>query len=441
MKALKTLLIFISSLFFSIANGQRFTSLKVGDKIPDVIITHFFNEPTRKEKISNLYNDRLLILDFWGTWCGACLEEFPRFDALKKHFGDKIQILAVGYESKERMTGLFKRNPSLNSPNYLTIYADSILTYKLFPHKLLPHLAWVDKNGMVIGITSGEYVNEKYINEVLSGKGLVARTKADNKDFGVSAIYKPFHLRDTDFLGRSILTRGIIGGASFSGFQGDSVVNDNYFFSRAFMGNNTIYDLYWDALFHGRRSHINPSILRFEIKDSTRYFTPKKAPKSYQFSKYKTYDEWADVNLYVYDLVLPKKVGEFKLREYMLNDLNRYFNLNARYENREVDCWILSEVKQNSKRITIDSVERAKVYYNTSIVKRLNLDQFIELLNHNINQGLVVNGILNNNDFTITLDTDLKFSSPEQLNKILIGLGYELIPGRRQVQMYVVSEF
>lgn len=294
MKTQTILLFFLTNLFFSIAKGQSYRALKVGERIPNITIGNFYNEPQRKEKISNLYKDRLLILDFWGTWCGACLEELPKFGDLKKRFGDRIQIIAVGYEPKERIASLFRRNPSLNSSSYLTIFDDSVLTKQLFPHKLLPHIAWIDKNGTVIGITSGEYVNENYINEVLSGQHLSARTKADNKEFGVDAIFKPYHLRDTDFRGRSILTRGIPGGVSFSGFQGDSVVNDKYFFNRAFMGNDNIYDLYWSALFHGNRSHINPSTLRFEVKDSTKYFYPKMAPSSFHKSLYKSYDEWAD---------------------------------------------------------------------------------------------------------------------------------------------------
>jgi thiol-disulfide isomerase/thioredoxin len=438
---IKFLLVILFVINSFATNAQQYNPLKIGDKMPDITIKNFYNEPRRSEKISSLYKNKLLILDFWGTWCGACLEELPKYNNLKKKFGNKIQIVAVGYEPREKLTTLFKRNPSLNSTLYLTIYGDSILTKFLFPHKSVPHVAWIDQNGKVIGITAGDKVTDKNISDILSGRSFDVRTKKDNVNFGIDAINKPYHLKDTDFISRSILTKGIPGGLSFDGFRGGSDDEPAYYFHRAFMGNLTIYDLYWDALFFGRRVFHNSSVLQFEIKDSLKYFNPKSAPVSFKNSVYKDYDNWADSNLYVYDLVLPKRVGEFTMKKYMLDDLNRSLNMNGRYEMREIDCWVLSKSTLAQYSNPLDSMELRQYYYRKAVIKTLDAKELTELLNSKIIKGVVVNGLTDNKEFNLTLNTSLHYLNIEQLNRIFSTLGLKLEKERRKVQMYIVSEY
>jgi thiol-disulfide isomerase/thioredoxin len=36
------------------------------------------------------FNGKLMILDFWATWCGACISKFPKLDSLQKKYADKL---------------------------------------------------------------------------------------------------------------------------------------------------------------------------------------------------------------------------------------------------------------------------------------------------------------------------------------------------------------
>lgn len=360
------LLLFIAQRVFS----QSYQPLKIGDKLPELVVTNFYNQPERSEKLSDLYHNKLLILDFWGTWCAACLEEMPKLNELKNKYGDRIQFVAVGYEPKERMDNLFKRNSSLNSPNYLITYDDSILTRKLFPHVSLPHNVWVDQNGTVVAITDADKITPENISLVLAGEPSPVRMKLDNMNLGIDAIDKPFHLKDTSYQYRSLLTRGITGAMSWEGFQGGSDTEKVYHFNRAYFFNRPIYSMYWGALFNGRRSGKNEAGLKIITKDSLKYFLPKYAPQSFKNSKYNDLDAWADSNLYIYDLVLPKKVEENTLRRYMVEDLNRAFHLNGRYEMVESDCWLLIHHRDaNAKALT--PVENRRIYGTKKQLKTL----------------------------------------------------------------------
>ena len=47
---------------------------------------------------------KMLIVDFWGTWCGPCRREVPSFVKLKKKYGDELDIIGIAYEKTEDPT-------------------------------------------------------------------------------------------------------------------------------------------------------------------------------------------------------------------------------------------------------------------------------------------------------------------------------------------------
>lgn len=44
---------------------------------------------------------KLLLIDFWGTWCNPCLQVMPRISTLLKMFSDKVSLLGVCVDSPD----------------------------------------------------------------------------------------------------------------------------------------------------------------------------------------------------------------------------------------------------------------------------------------------------------------------------------------------------
>lgn len=63
------------------AQSTSILPLTIGDKVPDIVLNHVINYKAGDIKLSD-FKGKLVILDFWSSWCGACIALFPHMDSL-----------------------------------------------------------------------------------------------------------------------------------------------------------------------------------------------------------------------------------------------------------------------------------------------------------------------------------------------------------------------
>jgi thiol-disulfide isomerase/thioredoxin len=81
-------------------------ALSVGDGFPDLA-------PFQLEgQVPQPLKGKVVIVDFWASWCGPCKESFPAMNDLQKKYGDKgLVIIAVNEdEEKSDMQDFLKAN-------------------------------------------------------------------------------------------------------------------------------------------------------------------------------------------------------------------------------------------------------------------------------------------------------------------------------------------
>ena len=125
-----------------------------------------FKDKNQKDVNLADYKGKLLILNFWATWCAPCKEEMPSLDNLQEKIGFnnlKIFPINIGQENLRKSEAFFK---DLNIKN-LDIYFDAPITLaKKFFLRGVPTTIFFNKEGKEFSriIGSIDFNNKKFIN-------------------------------------------------------------------------------------------------------------------------------------------------------------------------------------------------------------------------------------------------------------------------------------
>ena len=78
--------------------------LKVGDTFPDLSTFKIEGSLPADAK------GKIIIVDFWASWCESCKESFPVMNELQKKYGDKVVFIAVNVDDKAADKDSFLKN-------------------------------------------------------------------------------------------------------------------------------------------------------------------------------------------------------------------------------------------------------------------------------------------------------------------------------------------
>jgi thiol-disulfide isomerase/thioredoxin len=59
------------------------------------------------------FEGKIVILSFWASWCGPCVEEFPSMISLLKKFPDKVVMVAISSDYTQEDIEVFFRSLNL----------------------------------------------------------------------------------------------------------------------------------------------------------------------------------------------------------------------------------------------------------------------------------------------------------------------------------------
>ena len=142
----------------------NFKNLIVYNEAKKLENIEFKNKFSEVIKLSD-YRGKLVILNFWATWCAPCSEEMPHLDTLQstsKLENLKIFPINVGRENLEKSLKFFE---NLNIKN-LNIYFDAPVTLaKKLQLRGIPTTLLINKDGFEFAriIGSIDFENESFL--------------------------------------------------------------------------------------------------------------------------------------------------------------------------------------------------------------------------------------------------------------------------------------
>lgn len=138
--------------------------LAVNDITPDFSINKIINSPVDSARFTIL-RDKLVVIDFFGTWCVPCVKAIPHLSALQEKYKNEINIILVSDEAESKLESFIKKQDNFKLP--VVVDEPGIFT-KLFQPPAYPYTVIVAKNGRVLAIPSQEEMTEANINKWLS---------------------------------------------------------------------------------------------------------------------------------------------------------------------------------------------------------------------------------------------------------------------------------
>ena len=165
---MKLLIIFIYLIIadFSYASEKPDIKNLVLIKNPKLYENIIFKDINQKNVDLEDFKGKLILLNFWATWCAPCKEEMPSLDNLQLNSNLnnlKIFPINIGQENISKSEFFFKE---LNIKN-LDIYLDTHVTLaKKFALRGVPTTILFNKQGKEFARIMGsiDFNNEEFIN-------------------------------------------------------------------------------------------------------------------------------------------------------------------------------------------------------------------------------------------------------------------------------------
>ncbi|MGB5434891.1 MAG: TlpA disulfide reductase family protein [Maribacter sp.] len=109
--------------------------------------------------------DKVVLINFWATWCPPCVAEMPSLQGLYDDYGDKVVFLFIAEDSAEKVTSF------MDKKGYdLPVYYSKTEAPDLLLAKLLPTTYVLDKNGkIIIAETGAADWNSEKVRKILDG--------------------------------------------------------------------------------------------------------------------------------------------------------------------------------------------------------------------------------------------------------------------------------
>ena len=132
---------------------------------------NYLESQTESLKLSD-YKGKIVILDFWATWCPPCRKGIPDLIELKNEFKDKdVEIIGISLDGITR-GGQTAANvePFIEEYgiNYPIIRGDEQIVYSFGGIRSIPTSYVIDKEGNVISRYEGLIPKSQYVKDIES---------------------------------------------------------------------------------------------------------------------------------------------------------------------------------------------------------------------------------------------------------------------------------
>lgn len=414
----------IMSFFVSAASGQiPSNGIAIGEALPLAAQRCVSTQlPTSKGKI--------IVLDFWATWCSPCIAMIPKMRQLEHTFQGEVFFLPVTTQSKKEVDVFRRRYNQRHKTNYVPaeMVADTLFS-RLFPHQTLPHYVWIDGRGIVRAFTEPKEITETNIRRLLQENQVSLAAKKEEPPLPIN-MQAPFLVAGNGGEGKNLIYHSLLTAYTPGLLPGGITARDSLGM-RHFSKNRTLSRLFKIA--YSEKGQIFDQLnTRLEVKDVSK-LTSKLSGQDYL-------DYLQTGNGYCYELIVPKNLKKDFYR-LMQQDLDRLFPAyKASVEARPTQCLVLRRTT-NEEKLPLAKSKKSKVEHD-HFGYRLENASFSQLFYQLNASGRSPLFLVDDTGFSRKTDVEIPapVSDLKTFNAIVSAYGLELVPEERLLPTLVIQD-
>ncbi|AIM38116.1 hypothetical protein KO02_16590 [Sphingobacterium sp. ML3W] len=357
-------------------------------------------------------SDKVVILDFFDTYCTNCIAAMPKLQKLQDEMGAKLQVILVTWQDQKAIEKFFETSSFLKEHHVKlsTIYSANLLR-SYFPHKGVPHTAWLYHN-KVQAITYSDFVKAENI-EALYNNGTIQLPFKSDFNEGLDENSSAF---GQEQLVGSVKIFGFKNGVETTGIQiavdSTTALQKTTFYNMDILG---AYTAAWSKI-KKPTFLLKEERLLWKVRDQSKYQYPKGSGGK---------NVWLLKNGVSYERCDRVRRSELQQAGIILNDLNGFFGLKVYWDTKEMPCLVIRKIKEGKN--TIKQLESVGGLEGTGVLAFMvdyqgDFPPVVDEVNSKINIRIK------------------DYSNLEKLNEQLIKYGLTLVEERRLIEVLVFEE-
>jgi thiol-disulfide isomerase/thioredoxin len=163
-----TFLILVSGLAFAKVTRMKprisvvINALEVLQNKPAPPLNFYLLADDSKKNISD-YKGKIVLLNYWATWCAPCIKEMPELNRLQSKYQDQgLIVIALSDEDKERLIKFANKNPFIvttaysNEFNWADIQSERPMTFL------------INREGVIVDYFTGGYDFDFFESKIIN---------------------------------------------------------------------------------------------------------------------------------------------------------------------------------------------------------------------------------------------------------------------------------
>ncbi len=159
---------------------DKFLIIRPGDQAPEFAAT---TTDGKTIKLSEL-EGKVVLIDFWATWCGPCVAELPNMKKAYTEFAknDDFVVIGISLDEHAKTVQKFIKKTKLPWPQIVVGPAEKSPIAKKYNVSAVPATFLLDRKGKVVATDLRGGRLQAELRKLLPAEKIAADTKTDGAD-------------------------------------------------------------------------------------------------------------------------------------------------------------------------------------------------------------------------------------------------------------------